>query len=434
MRGAAISMGFEDVDPPQTEEMEAHAGIERRGAATRLRSGLRRHGLTPRPRELRRLLRAARVRVAEGNSIELYVDGASGLTAMLAAIEGASERIHLESYILRSDETGRRFCAALAERARAGVEVRVLFDSVGSLGLDDSVVRDLRAAGADAIAFNPLTRLYPLWAPRRRDHRKILVVDGTVGFTGGLNIGDEYYYGVERGPGKERTPWRDAHVRIEGPAAFMLDAVFLESWFRADGPDRPWLELPEKIEGQSGGESVGVLADGPTYHRRRLRDLMIGSLGRSERSARFATPYFIPGRKLREALGAAAARGVRVEILIAGYSDHPFTRWAAHGLLPNLLERGVRVYEYDRSMMHAKLAVFDESWAVLGTSNLDRQSLEHSYEVNLVVEGGELPGKLSDLLDADATDSRAITALELKQRSWACRMRDRLAAAILMRL
>jgi cardiolipin synthase len=194
------------------------------------------------------------------------------------------------------------------------------------------------------------------------------------------------------------------------------------------------LEHTEKAAGEGGEESVGVLADGPTYHRRRLRDLLIGALGRSEHSARFVTPYFIPGRKLRDALGAAAARGVRVEILIAGYSDHPITRWAAHALLPELLERGVRVYEFDRSMMHAKFAVFDESWAVLGTSNLDRQSLEHSYEVNLVVEGGKLPANLANLLDADATNSLSVTALDLKRRSWAHRVRDRLAAAILRRI
>jgi len=403
------------------------------GAKTRLRSSLRRHGIAPRPRELRRLLRAARVNIVEGNSVELYVDGASGLDAMLLAIAGARKRIHLETYTLRSDETGRRFFAVLAERARAGVEVRILFDSVGSMGLEESALRDLRAAGADTIAFKPLTRFYPGWAPRRRDHRKILIVDGALGFTGGLNIGDEYYHGVELVPGQGKVPWRDAHVRIVGPVVAMLEAVFLESWFRADGPDRPWLDLAEKIQGQNGNESIGVLADGPTYHRRMLRDLLIGALDRSERSARFVTPYFIPGRKLRDALGAAAARGVRVEILIAGYSDLPFTRWAAHALLPDLLERGVRVYEYDRSMMHAKIAVFDESWAVLGTSNLDRQSLEHSYEVNLVIEGGGLPASLSNLLDADAASSTALTAIDLERRAWIRWVRDRLAVAFLKR-
>ena len=405
-----------------------------RGAASRLRAGLRRHGIAPRPRELRRMLRAANVLLTEGNNIALFPDGRSGLEAMLDAICGARRSIHLESYILRSDETGRRFFAALSERARAGVEVRVLFDSVGSLGLDQGALSELRDAPADVIPFNPLTRFYPVWAPRRRDHRKILVVDGEVGFTGGLNIGDEYFFGVEPLKGQGRAPWRDAHVRVEGPVVAMLEAVFLESWFRADGPDRPWMGLPERRAISAGAETAGILADGPTYHRRRVRDLLIGALDRSERRARFATPYFIPGRRLRDALASAASRGVEVEILIAGYSDHPFIRWAAYARLPALLRCGVRVYEYDRSMMHAKIAVFDESWAVLGTSNLDRQSLQHSYEVNLVAEGGELPGSLSRLLDKDVSESRRITEQTLGRRPWHRWLRDRLAAAVLKRL
>ena len=406
----------------------------RRGAASRLRAGLRRHGIAPRPPELRRLLRAANVRLCEGNEIVLYSDGRSGLEAMLEAIRGARQRIHLESYILRSDETGKRFFAALAERARGGVEVRILFDALGSLGLEHAALSELREASADVIPFNPLTRFYPLWAPRRRDHRKILVVDGEVAFTGGLNIGDEYFHGIEPVKGQGLVPWRDAHVRVEGPAVAMLEAVFLESWFRADGPDRPWTELPAHIAERVGGENAGVLADGPTYHRRRVRDLMVGALDRSEHNARFATPYFVPGRRLREALAAAAARGVEVELLIAGYSDHPFTRWAAHARLPGLLKCGVRVYEYNRSMMHAKFAVFDEAWAVLGSSNLDRQSLQHSYEVNLVVEGGGFPRSLSRMFDADILESQHITEESLGRRPWYSWLRDRLAASILARL
>jgi cardiolipin synthase len=214
----------------------------------------------------------------------------------------------------------------------------------------------------------------------------------------------------------------------------MLEAVFLESWFRADGPDRPWTELPARIAERGGGETAGVLADGPTYHRRRVRDLLVGALDRSERNACFTTPYFVPGRRLRDALAAAAARGVEVELLIAGYSDHPFTRWAAHAGLPGLLKRGVRVYEYERSMMHAKIAVFDETWAVLGTSNLDRQSLQHSYEVNLVVEGGGFPRSLSRMFEADVRESRRITEQSLERRPWWRWLRDRLAASILARL
>jgi cardiolipin synthase len=398
-----------------------------------LRSGLRRHGVLPRPAELRRLLRADDVRFTRGNHLELHADGGSALEAMLAAIGRAKRRVHLETYILRSDETGRRFFAALAERAKASVEVRVLYDAVGSRGLATAAVDALRAAGADVVAFNPLSRMYPRWAPRRRDHRKILVVDGEVAFTGGLNIGDEYAFGVSTGA-DERRRWTDAHVRITGPAVQMLEAVFLESWFRADGPDSPWPDLDVHVPAGAAGESVGVLADGPTYHRRRMRELLIEALAGASDHVRLATPYFVPGRKLLTALSAAAARGVHVDLMIAGFSDHPFVRWAAYAVIPELVERGVRVYEVRGSMMHAKMAVFDRSLTVLGTSNLDRQSLQHSYEVNLIVEGESFARRVGDLLAEQRAAALPVTETHLATRGLWARWRDRAARFLLIRI
>jgi cardiolipin synthase len=405
----------------------------RRGAGERLRSGLRRHGVIPRPAALRKLLRASDVRFTRGNQVVLFRDGRSGLDAMLAAIQGARRRIHLESYILRADGIGQRFLGALASRARAGVEVRLLFDGVGSRGLAQAALAELRKAGGDAVAFNPLGRIWPRWAPRRRDHRKILIVDDAVGFMGGLNIGDEYHLGTPAGAGR-RVPWRDAHLQIRGPAVTLLDAVFLESWFRADAPDHPAAMVPAAIADEPGGEVLGLLPDGPTYHRRRLRDLLIRALERARVRACFVTPYFIPDTRLRRALAAAAARGVRVDVLIAGWSDHPVLRWAARARLPELLAQGVRVYEFETAMMHAKLAVFDQRWAVVGTSNLDRQSLQHSYEVNLLIEGGALPQELAQLVDEDLAAARPVTQASLSARLWWTRLRDRGAALLAGRL
>ncbi len=411
----------------------SEGGVERRSAGTRLRAGLRRHGLIPRPAELRRRLRAGDLEFTRGNALELYPDGASGLAAMAEAIAAGRRRIHLESYILRTDATGRAFLAALEERARAGVEVRLLFDALGSRGIDAAALEPLRRAGADVIAFNPLSRLYPRWAPRRRDHRKILVVDGQVAFTGGLNLGDEYAHGADFGRGPTGS-WRDVHVRVEGPAVGLLEAVFVESWFRADGPDRPWTELrgPGPVPG--GEAAVAVIPDGPTYHRRRMLELLLALLEGARERVQLATPYFVPGRTLRAALRAAAERGVAVELLIAGASDHPMLRWAAHALLPPLVEGGVRVFEFAGAMMHAKAAVFDGRLAVLGTSNLDRQSLQHSYEVNLAIEGGELPGVLSRILAEDVAGAPELSGEALARRPWPRRARDRLAAFLLGRI
>jgi cardiolipin synthase len=405
----------------------------RRGAATRLRAGLRRHGVIACPPALRSLLRASDVRFTRGNRVELFREGRSALDAMLAAIEAAKHRVHLESYIFRADETGRRFLNALTERARAGVEVRLIFDGVGSRTLLPSALAELREAGGDAVAFNPLGRIWPRWLPRRRDHRKILIVDDEVGFMGGLNIGDEYYSGAPL-RGGQRIPWRDAHLSIRGPAVSQLGAVFLESWFRADGPDHPDSMLPAPIADASGGEALGLLPDGPTYHRRRMRELLIRALERAHTRACLVTPYFVPDARLRHALADAAARGVRVDVLIAGWSDHPILRWAARARLPELIVKGVRCYEFETAMMHAKLAVFDDCWAIVGTSNLDRQSLQHSYEVNLLAEGGELPHQLTRLVDEDLAVANAITQESLSARLWWARLRDRTAALLIGRL
>jgi cardiolipin synthase len=351
---------------------------------------------------------------------------------MLEAIEGARRRVHLETYILRGDATGRRFVAALTACARAGVEVRLLYDAFGSLLLDPSLLAPLRDAGGDAVAFNPLGRLLPSWAPRQRDHRKILVVDGEVAMTGGLNIGDEYALGPIDAGG-DRVPWRDAHMRVTGPAVALLDAVFLESWFRADAPDFPWTDIVEPALA-TGDDTVGVLPDGPTHHRRRMRDLMIASLARARRRATLATPYFLPGARLRNALYGAASRGVRVELLLAGFSDHPILRWAARSAAPRFLARGGRLFEYERAMMHAKVAVFDERWAVVGTSNLDRQSLERSYEVNLLVEAGHVPAEISAMLDDAIAEAQPVTLETLAARPWLERFRDRAAGYLMARL
>ncbi|HTO07316.1 MAG TPA: phospholipase D-like domain-containing protein [Myxococcota bacterium] len=396
----------------------------------RLRSPLRRNGLVPRPRAIAELVRTRELRFTDGNRVDLYETGRVGLQAMLAAIERARRRIHLETYILRTDEIGSEFLAALTERASVGVEVRVLYDSLGSFGLDDAALEPLRAAGGQAIAFNPIVRLWPRFAPRRRDHRKILVVDGSVAFMGGLNIGDEYISGLGRKPSGEE--WRDAHVRVEGPCVRDLEAVFLESWFRADGPEVAWHSLLERAPAPAGDVRCAVLADGPTYRRRRTRDLLLAALEHAQGAVRLVSPYFAPGRRVLELLAAASARGVSVTLLLAGTrTDHPSLMRATRAVLPGLLACGVRVFEYDAAMMHAKLACFDGDWCAVGTSNLDRQSFEHSYEVNLVIEDADVAKRTIDLFDADIAQAREVTLESLGRRSWLERMRDRFWAVVL---
>lgn len=392
----------------------------------RLRAGLRRHGLVPRPTAIAELTRAHDLRFSSGNRIVLFDSGRAGLEAMLAAIEGARERVHLETYILRADRIGSRFFRALTDRAREGVAVRVLYDAVGSRGLASSALLELRDAGADVIAFNPLSRIYPRFAPRKRDHRKILTVDGSIAFTGGLNIGDEYWDGLHGAGG-----WRDAHVRVEGPAVRDLEAVFLESWFRADGPGLLWSSYLASTPRSCGDSRCAVLADGPAYRRRRTRALLISALGGAGHAASLTSPYFSPGRRVLEALAAASKRGVRVEVLLPGQSDHPLLRRGSRAVFPGLLRAGVRLFEYTGAMVHAKTGVFDESLAVIGTSNLDRQSFERSYEVNLVVAGGEVPIKLRESFERDCAQAHAVDRSTLAARGLLERGVDVLASLLL---
>ena len=404
----------------------AGAGRQQGEGSRRLRAGLRRHGLARQPTALMRLTRAHDLRFTDGNRIALFDTGRAGLEAMLDAIDAASERVHLETYILRDDEIGKRFLEALAARARQGVAVRLLYDAIGSRGLHDSSLEELRSVGADVIAFNRLGRLYARFAPRKRDHRKILVVDGRVAFTGGLNIGNEYY----GGPGDSRLGWRDAHALIEGPAVRDLEAVFLESWFRADGPGLIWNDFLDRAPPPCGDSRCAVLADGPVYRRRRTRALLIGALGDANATAGLTSPYFAPGRRVLEALARAGQRGVRVDLLLAGRSDHPVLRRAARAKFSGLLRAGVRVFEYERTMMHAKTAVFDDSFAVIGTSNLDRQSFERSYEVNLVIAGGDVPRQLLGNFERDCALASPIDESMLASRGVVERVLDTLASAL----
>jgi len=378
----------------------------------RLRDGLLR----------RRVERRAPLRFHEGCAVEVYHEGVPALEAMEKAIRDARERVHLETYIFRGDRTGRRFVEALAERARAGLRVRVLCDGFGARGADDGLFEELCEAGGDVVFFNPLGRIIGRRPLRRRDHRKLLVVDGRVAFVGGLNIGDEY---------AAAGGWRDTHLRVQGPVVRQLDAVFVEGWLRADGPGSPMLEILDDPVEAAGSLRCAVLADGPTYRRRRTRRLVLEGLAAARERVAFASPYFAPGLRVLEAITRAAARGVRVDLLLAGKTDHPVLRHAARSFLPRLLARGVHVYEYEPAMMHAKVALFDGRRALIGTANLDRQSLRHSYEVSLVIDDRDFCRQLEERLVVDFAHSKRWTLQRLEHRSWLERLVDRVCALLL---
>jgi cardiolipin synthase len=361
-----------------------------------------------------------------GNKVEVHSTGSSGLEAMLTTIRAATRRIHLETYILRADETGCRFFRALEERARDGVEVRLLYDDFGARGITRRVLAPMHAAGVKTAVFRPLRRL----RLRERDHRKILVVDDLVAFTGGLNVANECFSGLRSPVG----PWRDLHLQIEGPAARDLDRVFEQSWAIAAGGDVQLPSSPMHEVASAGEGTLSVLPDGPRNCPQRLRDLLRREIEVARRSALIVSPYFIPGASIRRAMGDAVSRGVDVEVLIAGTNDHPLVAWAVQAMLTPYLESGVKVTAFREALMHAKVAVFDDERAIVGTSNYDQQSLHYSYEVNLLAVGGELPRQLATIVRADMDQAIAVTTESLAQRHPFERTRDALAAALVSKL
>lgn len=317
-----------------------------------------------------------------GNEVELLIDGGAAFPAMERAVAAARREIHALFYIWKSDSAGQKLRDLLVERARAGVTVRVLVDAFGSQDFAGSFAEPLERAGARVARFLP-SRFEPFNAPRFNfvNHRKILVVDGEIAFTGGMNIGDEY-----------RDTWRDLMLQLRGPVAQALNYVFLDDWYFAttesveDAGTEPVL--------QPGSTDVAVIASGPDTESW-IHDAYFTALTRAERRIWIATPYFIPTQPLMAALRTAAGRGVDVRIVVPDVSDVRLVKWASRSYYRLLVSAGVRVYEYQATMLHAKALVVDEDRASVGTANLDTRSLRLSFEVGCFFASTELCTELS---------------------------------------
>lgn len=345
-----------------------------------------------------------------GNSLTLLSTGSEIFRSMLEAIDSAKESVHLESYILASDKTGEEFSRRLREKARAGVRVRVIFDAVGSIDIDPVFVNRLRNSGAQILEYHPVAPWRPRWAWGRRDHRKILVVDGKTAFTGGVNIWDVHLPIAEGG-----QDWRDLHVRLEGPAAYVLDRLFRAVWFKEAGR---WFDSQGHPEYARGTSRVWVAANQEFLHRYRIRSNYLSALRAARREVLIANAYFLPDRRIRRALGAAARRGVKVLVLVQGKSDILSVWYASRYRYDFLLRHGVRLLEWNGPILHEKAAVVDGTWSAVGSYNMDHRSLLHNLEVNLHVLDPEFAARLSGLLAQDMAQAREIKLEEWRRRPY----------------
>lgn len=357
-------------------------------------------------------LRVYAERVVGMHRLALLRDGEQAFPAMLEAIRSARSTICLETYILRSDRTGERFAEALIERAQAGVEVNVLYDAWGS-SVSAPYLAKLHSGGVRTLSYHPIAfdgRIGRMLSKLiRRNHRKTLVVDQRVGFTGGLNIADDYAAVAEGGKG-----WRDTHLRLEGPAVFELLAYFLAVWNREGGA--PVDERRYRHDGRRPDPKVRVIGNGVRLDRKLVRDAYLRAIKGARKRILITNAYFIPTLRLVRALKAAARRGVQVELILAGTTDLISARWAARSFYTPLLGAGVRIFEWYGRVLHAKTAAIDGVFGTVGSTNLDTLSLRYNLEINLVAEDQGFAEELERMFDDDLEHCVEIYLDEWMQR------------------
>ena len=419
--GCVSSPPSDSTPLPQPAVADAD-GIVRENDAERLRSSI--SAKAPDPAEFAELFDTiaslSDSPVYKDSRVELLIDGPATYDSMLHEIEKAETSILLETYIFADDEVGQRFSEALAEKSGAGVSVHVIFDSIGSILSEDAFFERMREAGIDILEYNdinPADGGNPLDA-NVRDHRKLLIVDGRVAFTGGINLSDTYSSGSFGVDPKEKMTdgWRDTHIAVYGPAVEGFVAVFAANWVRHQTGDNGDLDVALQT-GCSGSDVVAVLrADGGDGTESSIFHAYREAMRVAQVRVWITQAYFAPDDGFLDTLKAAARRGVDVRVIVPGESNSSLVLNASRSRYDDLLESGIRIYETQSSFMHAKTAVIDGLWSTVGSSNLDYRSFLHNDEVNAVIFGTEFAGQLEMQFIDDILGSRAIALEDWRDR------------------
>ncbi|CAB3712378.1 putative cardiolipin synthase YwiE [Achromobacter ruhlandii] len=424
-------------DAQERAARKAQAGLSADAARDSYRRG---HDIAADPRNNREDFLARHLAVEEavsgaplmaGNRVRLLADGPGTYQAMLRSIAQARRYVHMETYIFDDDEAGRRFAEALIAARNRGADVALMVDAVGTIKTPDALFQRLRDAGVQVAVFNPVSPVNGSragWSPNQRNHRKILVVDGKVGYLGGINVSAVYASSPAGGSGgsgggvgsgadgadgaradADGAPWRDTHLRIEGPAVAQLEAVIQDGWQS---------QAKEPLRG--GGQVIAPAAAGPT----RVRILanqpdrsdgytvyltLMSAFESAQRSIHITMAYFVPDPAFVDVLAGAAQRGVDVVLVLPGFSDSSLVFNAGRSHYTRLLQAGVKLYERRDALLHAKTAVVDGVWSTVGSSNMDWRSFALNYEVNAVVLGPEFAAEMEALFQRDVAESVRIT-------------------------
>lgn len=350
------------------------------------------------------------------NRLQLYTCGSTVYDAMLAAVDGAQERIYLESYIWKDDTVGREFKERLARKAAAGVNVYVIFDGFGNTVVPRTF-KTTFPPPIHVLEYQAIRRPWHALDPRRyvTDHRKLLVVDGRIGFLGGYNLGSLY-----------RTEWRDTHFAVDGPAAADLAHAFTNFW-NAHGPRRDHIRGREPRRFQAEIQLWGNDALRLTFP---IRNMYLAAFDQAERQILLTNAYFLPDHALLTTLQAAARRGVDVQVMVPWHSNHTLVDWVARGYFEAYLRAGVRVFAYQGAMLHAKTCTIDGQWTTIGTANLDRLSGVGNYELNAEIYSESVAGQMTSIFMCDRTAAHEVNLAEWARRPWHTRVSERLLAPL----
>jgi cardiolipin synthase len=340
--------------------------------------------------------------ILSGNRLELLINGKHTFEKIFEAIDRATHYILIEFFIIKDDELGLALQERLIRKAQQGVAVHLLFDEVGSNKLSSAYVRELELAGARVSRFHTRQGLRNFFQVNFRNHRKIVVIDGRVGFVGGHNVGDEYV-----GRSAKFSSWRDTHMRIEGPAVLPLQAAFAADWAWATGtiPDVA-IETPHGV----GKSDVLILSTGPADTTERCTLFFLEAITRAKRRVWIASPYFVPDDSIIKALQLAAIRGVDVRILLPEKADHLLVWLASFSYVPEVTQAGVRVYRYTEGFLHQKVMLVDDSLSSVGTANLDNRSLRLNFEIAAVTTDSMFCEQVATMLEGDFESSRDVSA------------------------
>ncbi len=393
----------------------------------RLKSGGKETGIFDRHLALAEAITGSPLMV--GNHVVVLQDGAATYAAMFAAIRNAKDHINMETYIIEDDEVGNRFADALIEKQSQGVQVNLIYDSVGSISVPKAFFKRLADSGIKVLEFNPVNPLKAKkgWNVNQRDHRKLLIVDGQTAFLGGINISSVYSGGsfsqsTSARPEKQ-APWRDTHMKVDGPVVAEFQKLFLATWAKQKGETlAPRNYLPQLSN--KGKDVVRAISSSPDEPYTLIYATLISAINSAETAVYLTNAYFVPDPQLLAALKDAAQRRVDVKLLLPSHSDSWMVFHVGRSFYNELLSAGVKIYERRDALLHAKTALIDGVWSTIGSTNLDWRSFLHNDEVNAVILGQEFGAQMQAMFDKDLASSNLITLEQWRQRSIGMRLKE----------